>query len=51
LSPADFTTAIDNPYLLMVPGTRWTYRGVGPDDEVMEVVVIVTNAPGKLPMV
>jgi hypothetical protein len=27
----------------MVPGTRWTYREVGPDGEVMEVVVIVTN--------
>lgn len=43
INPADFTTEIDNPYLPMVPGTRWTYREIGPDGEVMEVVVIVTN--------
>lgn len=43
LDPSDFTIEIDNPYLPMLPGTRWTYREVGPDGEVMEVVVIVTN--------
>jgi hypothetical protein len=26
LSPADFTTRIDNPYCPMTPGTRWIYR-------------------------
>lgn len=48
LNPADFTTEIDNPYLPMVPGTRWTYREVGPDGEVMEVVVIVTNTTKEI---
>ncbi len=48
LNPADFTTEIDNPYLPMVPGTRWTYREVGPDGEVMEVVVIVTNTTRQI---
>jgi hypothetical protein len=28
LDPADFTTRIDNPYLPMAIGTRWTYREV-----------------------
>jgi hypothetical protein len=48
LDPADFTTEIDNPYLPMVPGTRLTYREVGPDGEVMEVVVIVTNTTKQI---
>ena len=48
LNPADFTTEIDNPYLPMVPGTRLTYREVGPDGEVMEVVVIVTNSTKEI---
>jgi hypothetical protein len=48
LNPADFTTEIDNPYLPMAPGTRWTYREVGPDGEVMEVVVIVTNTTKEI---
>jgi hypothetical protein len=48
LDPAGFTTEIDNPYLPMVPGTRWTYREVGPDGEVMEVVVIVTNTTRQI---
>jgi hypothetical protein len=48
LNAADFTTAIDNPYLPMVPGTRLTYREVGPDGEVMDVVVIVTNATKEI---
>ena len=26
LDPADFSTAIDNPYLPMRPGSRWVYR-------------------------
>jgi hypothetical protein len=48
LNSTDFTTEIDNPYLPMVPGTRWTYREVGPDGEVMEVVVIVTNTTKQI---
>jgi hypothetical protein len=30
LDPARFTTRIDNPYWPMRPGSRWTYRQVGP---------------------
>ena len=30
LSPADFTTKIDNPYWPMKPGTRWVYRETDP---------------------
>ncbi len=43
LNPDDFTTEIDNPYFPLEPGTRWTYREVGPEGEVMEVVIIVTD--------
>lgn len=28
LDPADFVEAIDNPYLPLIPGTRWVYEGV-----------------------
>jgi len=48
VDPTDFTTEIDNPYLPMVPGTRWKYREVGPDGEVMEVAVIVTNTTKQI---
>jgi hypothetical protein len=48
LNPADFTTEINNPYLPMAPGTRLTYRELGPDGEVMEVVVIVTNTTKEI---
>jgi hypothetical protein len=43
LDPAAFTLEIDNPYWPMAPGTRWTYREVGPDGEVLDVVVTVTS--------
>jgi hypothetical protein len=48
LNPADFTTDIDNPYFPMEPLTRWTYREIGADGEVMDVVVIVTNTTKEI---
>ena len=43
LDPADFTTEIDNPYWPMVPGTRWTYREVDPEGQIVEIVIVVTT--------
>jgi len=43
LDPADFTADIDHPYLPMEPGTRWTYREVDEEGNVVEVVVVVTT--------
>ena len=48
VNPADFTTEIDNPYLPMEPGTRLTYREMGPDGEIKEVVVIVTDTTRQI---
>jgi hypothetical protein len=42
LDPADFTTAIDNPYWPMTPGTQWVYRETDPDGE-LTVYVTVTS--------
>ena len=43
LDPADFTTAIDNPYWPMKPGSRWVYRETAPDGTRQRVVVTVTT--------
>jgi len=43
LDPADFTTAIDNPYWPMAPGDRLIYRETG--DEGVERRVVVTVTP------
>ena len=40
LDPDEFTTAIDNPYWPMAPGTRWTYREI--DERAGELTVVVT---------
>jgi len=49
LSPADFTTRIDNPYWPMKPGSRWVYREVHSEDLTVErVVVTVTNRTKKI---
>jgi len=41
LDPADFVTVIDNPWLPLVPGSRWVYEGGdGAEVEHIEVVVL-----------
>jgi hypothetical protein len=42
LDPADFTTAIDNPYWPMAPGDRLIYRETGDEGAERRVVVTVT---------
>jgi hypothetical protein len=42
LDPADFVTVIDNPYMPLVPGSRWVYEGDS-DGEREDIEVIVTN--------
>jgi len=42
LDPADFTTAIDNPYWPMAPGDRLIYRETGDQGAERRVVVTVT---------
>ena len=48
LNPKDFTTAIDNPYLPLVPGTQSTFREVDGDGSVAVVVVTVTSKTRKI---
>jgi hypothetical protein len=43
LDPADFVERIDNPYLPMPPGTRWTYRETEPEGTRQRVDVSVTT--------
>jgi hypothetical protein len=43
LSPADFSTEIDNPYWPMVPGSHWVYRETVGDGAVQGVDVKVTG--------
>jgi hypothetical protein len=43
LDPSEFTTAIDNPYWPMEPGTRWMYREIDEEGKELKVVVIVTT--------
>jgi hypothetical protein len=43
LDPADFTTAIDNRYWPMAPGTRWVYRETDAEGKEQRVVVTVTT--------
>lgn len=42
VDPADFVTAIDHPYLPLVPGTRWVYEGIS-DGEEERIEVVVTD--------
>jgi hypothetical protein len=44
LDPAGFTTAIDNRYWPMVPGTTWVYREIDGEGNEQRVVVTVTEA-------
>ena len=43
LDPTRFTTAINNPFWPMQPGTRWTYREVDTDGTELQAVVVVTT--------
>jgi hypothetical protein len=43
LSPAQFTTRIDNPYWPMSPGSRWVYRETDAAGAKQKVVVTVTD--------
>jgi hypothetical protein len=43
VAPAEFTVAIDNPYLPMRPGTRWVYREIEAGGTVKRDVVTVTD--------
>ena len=47
LDPADFTTAIDNPYWPMSPGDKWVYRETDGDTE-QRVEVTVTDRTKKI---
>jgi hypothetical protein len=42
LDPANFVTDIVNPYLPLLPGTRWLYEGIA-DGEVERIEVVVTS--------
>ena len=48
LDPADFTTAIDNPYWPMRPGSRWVYRESDGEGGVQRVVVTVTDETKRI---
>ena len=48
LDPAHFTADVDNPWFPLRPGTRWTYREVGADGEVLDVVVIATHVTRRI---
>jgi len=43
LDPANFTTTIDNPYMPLVPGSRWKYRALSPDGSIERGLVRVTR--------
>ena len=43
LSPADFTSEIDNPWWPMKPGSRWVYRETDTEGANQKVVVTVRN--------
>jgi len=43
LSPAEFTTEIDNPYLPFAPGSKWVYRETATDGTVQRVEITATH--------
>jgi hypothetical protein len=42
IDPDRFSADVTNPWFPLEPGTRWTYREVGEDGEVLETVVTAT---------
>ncbi|HEX7134125.1 MAG TPA: hypothetical protein VF228_16225 [Iamia sp.] len=43
LDPADFVATIDNPYLPLLPGSRWVYEETDGGGDVEDIVVEVTD--------
>lgn len=43
ITPADFTTTIDNPWFPLVPGTRFVYEGTTPDGRQRNVVEVTRD--------
>ncbi len=43
LDPADFVATIDNPYLPLVPGSRWTYQETNGDGETEDIEIVVQD--------
>jgi hypothetical protein len=43
VDPSDFTTAIDNPYWPMKPGSHWVYRETNAEGDVQRNDVVVTR--------
>lgn len=43
LDPADFTADITNQYWPMTPGTRWSYREIDEEGQMVEVTVAATS--------
>jgi hypothetical protein len=48
LNPADFTTAIDNPYYPLHPGDRRVYRETAPDGTRQKIVDVVTDRTKRI---
>ena len=48
LDPAQLGPDVTNPWFPLEPGTRWTYREVDEDGEVLEVVVTATSATRRI---
>ncbi len=48
VDPDRFTVAIDNPYLPLVPGSRWVYRETTADGPVQRIVVRVTGQTRRI---
>jgi hypothetical protein len=48
LDPKDFTTKIDNPYLVLRPGSRWVYRETDTTGTRQRVVVTVTKRTKRI---
>jgi hypothetical protein len=48
LDPARFSADVDHPYFPLRPGTRWTYREVDEEGNVLDVVVIATSATRRI---